>query len=267
MTESSTWTQQELIDILDHDLISTRYFYPQRLELPGAFWVETGGGRLACWRSSPPSNKPILVHFHGNGELVHHWIPDLTPWIQAQGYEVLFAEYRGYGASQGTPKLASMLEDVAAIVTATGVPAKQLVAFGRSIGSLYAIEMVHRFPSTAGLVLESGIADLQERLLLRVRPEELGCSQALFDTALDTLFNQEKKLQSYRNPSLFLHAEQDHLVRIEHAERNHAAAGSADKELVRFPMGDHNSILMMNYEAYMAKLGQFMAKVCTPDPA
>ena len=55
-----------------------------------------------------------------------------------------------------------------------GCPASELIFFGRSVGSIFAIEAASRFPDAAGLVLESGIADVLERLLLRVQPEELG---------------------------------------------------------------------------------------------
>ena len=261
MSESTSWTEQELIDLLDHDLITERYFFPQREGLPDAFGVETGGGRLACWRSAPPSNRPVLLHFHGNGELVHHWNTEFANWAVSLGFDVFLAEYRGYGDSEGIPRLASMLDDVSAIVEATGVSPGRIMAFGRSIGSLYAVEMVHRYPGTMGLVLESGIANLMERILVRVTPEELNSSQAMLEAALDSKFNQERKLRRYTNPCLFLHAEQDNLVVIGHAESNLKAAATEDKELVRFSRGDHNSIFAMNQQVYLSKLAGFMQRL------
>ena len=106
--------------ILDHEVISQRYFFPQRAPLADAVSVPTPEGPLACWRSAPPSDRPVLVHFHGNGELVHHWAPDFAPMVQRMGYEVFLAEYRGYGASAGKPRLSAMLDDVDAIATAIG---------------------------------------------------------------------------------------------------------------------------------------------------
>ena len=75
------------------------------------------------------------------------------------------------------------------------------------------------------------------------------------------LFNQGKKLAGYGNPCLFLHAQGDHLVRIWHGEQNYAAAGSQQKELVRLPRGDHNSILALNQEQYFSKLAEFMNRL------
>lgn len=250
--------------ILDHDLISQRYFFPQSQPLPDATFVNTSGGRLACWRSAPPSDRPVLVHFHGNGELVHHWKSDFVHWVQQNGYEVFLAEYRGYGGSEGIPRLAAMLDDVKAIVEAVGVPPERLLAFGRSIGSLYATEMVTQFPATAGLVLESGISDLLERLLLRVHPHELKCTEPEMVSAVASRFDQTKKISDYGGPSLFLHAEHDHLVGIHHAVKNHGAARSEDSQLVRFPKGDHNSILAANAPEYLRHLAAFMARIRTP---
>jgi pimeloyl-ACP methyl ester carboxylesterase len=244
--------------LLDHPIISERYFFPQRAELPGACWVESQGLRLGCWRSAPPSEKPVVLHFHGNGELVHHWIDDLTPRIQAMGWELFLAEYRGYGASEGRPVLEGMLDDVPAILEAVGLPPERIVVFGRSIGSIYAIEAIHRVPELAGLVLESGIADLYERLALRMRPNELGCTDAELRAAVKARFDHGAKLAAWSGPSLVMHAEQDHLVGIHHAVRN--AESAQDSILVRFPRGDHNSILFANQAGYFRVLGDFLAR-------
>jgi len=261
MPNLSSWKKEELVSLLDHELISQRYFFPQRAVLPGACAVETQVGRLACWRSAPPSNRPVLLHFHGNGELVHDWIPEFAPWVVSQGFDVFLAEYRGYGASAGTPCLGGMLEDLDCIVEATGVTPERILCFGRSIGSLYAVEVVTRFPETMGLVLESGVSDLMERILLRVTPEELNVSIEMLQAALKANFDQEGKLSSYTNPCLFLHAENDQLVDISHAERNYAACGSKDKELIRFERGDHNTIFFENKVEYYHKLNELMQRI------
>ena len=246
--------------LLDHPVISERYFFPQRVPLDDACRVRSQDLELGCWRSAPPSERPVLLHFHGNGEVVHHWIDELTPRVQAMGWELFLAEYRGYGASEGQPLLESMLDDVEAIVNAVGVPRERIVVFGRSIGSLYATEAIQRFPELAGLVLESGIHDLYERLALRMRPIELGCTDADLRAAVTARFDQGAKLEAWGGPSLIMHAEHDHLVGIRHAVQNAEAA--RDSQLVRFPRGDHNSILFANETEYFRVLGEFLER-CT----
>ena len=245
--------------ILDHDFISQRYFFPQRYPLPGATHVPISVGQLACWRSAPPGPRPVIVHFHGNGELVHHWIGELTPEFDAMGYDVFLAEYRGYGASDGTPRLRAMFDDLDLIADAIGVPMEQIVVFGRSVGSIYAIEWVNRFPKCAGLILESGIYDVGQRIRLRVTPEELGCTSQALDEAIDHDFNHGRKLRRYQGPSLILHAEQDHLVGVEHARINAHHHGDR-AQLVTFERGDHNTILSVNRAAYFDAIRHFLPK-------
>lgn len=242
-------------DILNHSLIGQRYFFPRPAPLPTATYVEVEGARLACWRSAPPSSRPLLVHFHGNGELVHDWMGDFAEWVTAQGFDLFLAEYRGYGGSSGVPELGRMLNDVGAIARATGVATKDTVVFGRSVGSLFAIEWVRRFPSTRALVIESGIHSVAERLELRIAPYEMDLD--VLREALSERVNHARVLQEYLGPSLFIHAEQDQLVGIQHAEENVAATQGRGR-LLRLPRGGHNTILGANMATYLSELSAFL---------
>ena len=242
--------------VLDHPTLSTRYFFPRRDAPPSIFWVNCKDARLACAYVAPHPNALTLVHFHGNGEVVADYIPDLAADLTALGVNVLFAEYRGYGASTGRPGMARILDDVPAIVQALSIPPARLVAFGRSVGSLYAVELVHRFPETPGLIIESGIADPLERILLRARPEELGTTADELAAEVRVRLDPQPKLNAYRGRVLVLHAKDDSMVDAEHAVRN---AGSAKHATLRLlPEGDHNDIFEENREDYLAALGEFL---------
>ena len=89
----------------------------------------------------------------------------------------------------------------------------------------------------------------------------MGCTESELADAIQLHFNQQSKLAGFTNPSLFLHAEQDHLVGVHHAIANHDASGAMDKTLVRFPRGDHNSILAANVSSYLHHLGLFLHKL------
>lgn len=246
----------------DHPLIAQRYFFP-RAGRParGEELVELADGtRLCCARHVVDEDAPTLVHFHGNGEIVADYIPGFAAAIGALGLNSFFAEYRGYGGSSGAPLMATMLDDAVATFDAAGVDPSRAFVFGRSVGSIYAIEVAHRRPGIAGLILESGIADPLERVLLRVEPSELGVTQAALQAEARQRFDHRVKLRAYTNPLLVLHARQDHLVHRSHAERNHTWAGSQDKELVLFDRGDHNSILAANRDAYFTALAAFFAR-------
>ena len=247
--------------ILDHPTLSKRYFSPRREAPPGIFWIDCEGARLACAYVAPHPGALTLVHFHGNGEVVADSFPDLAADLTALGVNVLFAEYRGYGASSGEPGMARILDDIPAIVKALPAAPSQLVAFGRSVGSLYAIELVHCFPESAGLIIESGIADPLERILLRVRPEELETTAAELAAEIRARLDPKVKLNAYRGPVLVLHAKDDTMVDSSHAVRN---AGYAKRATLRLlPEGDHNSIFDENREEYLAAVAQFLKGIGT----
>ena len=151
--------------ILDHPAISGRYLFPQPRYVDDPFMVEVAGAELACYRRIIDPDTLTIVHFHGNGEALADYIPDMAEVFADLGLNSLFVEYREYGGSTGEARLVAMLGDGEAAIKAAGLAPDKAIVFGRSIGSLYAIELVHRQPAIAGLILESGIADPSERFL------------------------------------------------------------------------------------------------------
>lgn len=246
---------------LDHPIISQRYFFPRRGSLPKTTWITNGEVRLACYRRHVDDNAPTFIHFHGNGELVSDYLPDFSDLILDNSLNLCFVEYRGYGDSTGTPQLAAMLDDTTSVFEALDLPASKLIVYGRSIGSIYAIEFAYRYPGIAGLILESGIADPLERVLLRVSPAELGVTAEALETAAEQSFNHKAKLNTYTQPLLVMHTQNDGIVDVSHAQRNHDWAGSSDKALCVFPNGDHNSIHHFNWSNYSRQLHDFFRKV------
>ena len=201
-----------------------------------------------------------MIHFHGNGELAAESDRHFGPLFTTAGVNVCFIEYRGYGASGGEPALAAMLGDGERVVAALGVPVRKLIAFGRSLGSIYAIELARRLPALGGLVIESGIASVNHHWSLAREAGVIGCETAAIDAAVEAQFDHRAKLGAYPGRLLVLHAAADRLVVPSNAERLHAWGGGADKRLVVFPHGDHNSIFFANAPTYTAELHAFLGR-------
>ncbi len=246
--------------LLDHPLLAARYFYPWPSRFADPFFVEGEGFRLGCRYRRVSADAPTIIHFHGNGETVADYVGDFEERIAAMGANLLLAEYRGYGMSSGEPARAAMLADVALIVNASGVDPGRIVFFGRSLGSLYAVHGAGLFPQAAGLILESGIADPLDRILVRVEPWQLGTDAAGLQAAVDRELNQRKKLAAFSGRTLVIHTRNDDLVPVSHAERLYAWANEP-KELLVFERGDHNTILPANDEAYFAAAGTFLRRL------
>jgi fermentation-respiration switch protein FrsA (DUF1100 family) len=132
--------------LLDHPLISERYFFPRRERIASPFLVETGDATLACAFRKVAPDAPTLVHFHGNGEVVGDW-EDFARWLGTLGWNVLLAEYRGYGTSTGTRRLGKMLDDVERIV---GRPASRRTASCSSAGRWARCSRCTRCPASRG---------------------------------------------------------------------------------------------------------------------
>jgi pimeloyl-ACP methyl ester carboxylesterase len=246
-------------ELLDHPLISERYFFPRPSRPRARLDVDAGDATLACALHRADPEGHTVVHFHGNGEVVADWQEGFDDAVGRLGWDLLLAEYRGYGASTGQPRLGRMLDDVAPVLRMAGPPGR-LVVFGRSVGSLFALEAVARFPGVAGLLLESAIADPLERLLLRVEPGELGVDAASFQAAVAARLDHRAKMGRYGGPVLILHARHDGLIDLSHAERLAAWAGGPVTLRV-FEAGDHNSILAENEEGYLEAVGSFLRQV------
>jgi fermentation-respiration switch protein FrsA (DUF1100 family) len=227
------------MNLLDHPLISERYFFPRANALAEPFRVETHGIELLCHRTA---GNPMLVHFHGNGEVVSDWAPVLSRALSTYGIGSLFGEYRGYGGSGGSPALVSMLDDALAVVDAAGVPPSRIVLYGRSVGSIYALHAAaHR--RVAGLIIESGIADVGEGL--GVQPHEIGATHAELDAAVSTHFDHRSKLRAFGGPVLIFHTATDHLVSVWHAHQLAEWAGPR-ATLHVFENGGHNTIFALH---------------------
>ncbi|RLB57856.1 MAG: alpha/beta hydrolase [Deltaproteobacteria bacterium] len=247
--------------ILDHPTVSQRYFFPRADSPPEVLQVDCGSVTLACCYERLLADAPTVVFFHGNGEVVADYTPWLADELGARRCNLLLAEYRGYGGSTGTPALVSMLADVEAIFEAADLPAQQVIVFGRSVGSIYAIELAAQQPAIAGLIIESGIADPLERVLLRVRPEELDCSEEALAAAAAQHLDHRQKLGTYGGPLLVLHARGDSLVDASNGERLASWGVQTTTRLVMLPQGDHNTIMMANQTAYWREIEAFLDRV------
>jgi len=247
--------------VLDHPAISGRYLFPQPRRVAEPLMVEASGARLACFHQVIDPGAYTLVHFHGNGEAVADYVPEISEAFSGLGLNSLFVEYREYGGSTGKAQLQAMLGDGEAALQATGVDPQRAVALGRSIGSLYAIELAHRQPTLAGLILESGIADPAERFLTYANVESAGLEESDVLVEVEKHFNHRAKLAGYQGDLLILHTEKDGLIDISHAGRNFEWAGSTNKEFVRFRRGNHNTIYAVNRVEYLAAIEKLVSGI------
>ena len=243
--------------ILNHPIISERYFFPREATIPQPFWVECEEARLACAYHEIDPKAHTIVHFHGNGEVVADYLDGFPELIGRMNCNCFLAEFRGYGGSTGSPQLGKMFEDVRQIIEATGQSHDKVILFGRSVGSLFAIKAAELFPDIAGLILESAIADPLERLLLRLHPEELGATLSELAEAVTLAIDIQQTMAHLTKPTLIMHTRHDGLVDASHAEQLTDWCGGP-VQLEIFPQGNHNDIMFVNGPRYFALINEFL---------
>jgi pimeloyl-ACP methyl ester carboxylesterase len=248
------------VSLLDHPTLSARYFYPWSNNFDNPFFVTGNGYHLGCRYLKISDRFPTIIHFHGNGESVQDYLGDFEQRIAGLGVNLLLAEYRGYGMSNGEPALAAMLEDVPLIVEACAIPPDRIIFFGRSLGSLYALHGASLYPQAAGLIIESGLADPLERILVRIEPRDVGSTMDKLKNEVYRCFNQQAKITSFTGRVLIMHTRNDDMVSVSHAERLYNWANEP-KEMVLFERGDHNTILSANEVEYFAKVGNLVSQI------
>jgi alpha-beta hydrolase superfamily lysophospholipase len=244
--------------LLDTPLLSQRVFFPRPTDIEPSHFVDVDGCRLACYWQKPFCDAGTVLHFHGNGELASEYANFYADIFLNCGLNVCFVEYRGYGLSTGVPTLVAMQGDGEKIVETLGLKPERLIVFGRSLGSLYAIELAHRIPQIAGLIVESGIADLLEDSPFPDEIRRLGNGKDDLIREVKIHFDLQKKLNHYLGHLLVMHAEKDTCLEKAHAERLYAWCGSHNKRLVIFQEGNHNTIFSRNVVRYLNELAEFI---------
>lgn len=248
-------------ELLDHPAVSNRLFFPRDAFKTPTFPVMLGDFELGCFRREFDKAWPWVVHFHGNGESAENCDEYIATLFEHCGVNVCFVEYRGYGASGDRPRLGSMLADGIRVFESLEIPAARTVAFGRSIGSLFAIEFANRLPNLAGLVIESGIAVPHEHWPIDEIATNGNLNLSILKRRFEEMLNHREKLSRYRGPLLVMHTRNDTLVPVSNAERLHAWAGGKDKRLKIFEWGHHNSILQVNSHEYAETLKKFIEDI------
>jgi len=126
-------------------------FYPQplsdaaradiRLRFPkgqNVFAQAADGTRLHAWHLPGPADAPLVLYFGGNAEEVS-WMLGEAAAAPRVGW--LLVDYRGYGASEGSPSEAALTADALLWYDRFSPQAKKILVFGRSLGSGVAVRL------------------------------------------------------------------------------------------------------------------------------
>jgi pimeloyl-ACP methyl ester carboxylesterase len=250
---------------VDFSLIDQRIFYPRRdphARPPvGAedhsFAAEPGIEIGSRFYLADPSG-PHLLFFHGNGEIASDY-DEIGPLYNRWGISLLVADYRGYGKSQGTPSVTTLLPDALAVFDQVLDWRKEqqrsgpFLIMGRSLGSAPAIEIAYRRKdNVAALILDSAFAySLPLLRLLGIPAEALGLRE-------EDGFKNYEKISFITKPTLLIAGQEDELIPPSESEILLQNSGAQRKELILVPGAGHNDIFARCGEGYFEMVARFV---------
>ena len=215
------------------------------------------GARFHLVRKSAPN----ILFFHGNGEIVSDY-DDMGYLYREEDINFLPVDYRGYGRSTGTPTITAMMRDCHIIFdyvktwlgsNGYGGP---VITMGRSLGSASALALAaHYGDRIDGLVVESGFASAGRLLtLLGIHSGSLGIRE-------DEVLSNIENIRSFTKPTLIIHAENDHIIPFTDGLALYEAAAAPDKQMLRIPGADHNTIFFRGVSTYIKAVKRLVQSV------
>ncbi len=252
--------------VLDQPLVLERLFHPRK-EMPGRrskkgrddVMIEVDRGvEIAGSFYFKSSHAPVILFFHGNGEIVSDY-DDLAEYFTDRGLNFFVVEFRGYGRSSGQPSVTSMMKDCHKILDYLISYMKnreikgRLCIMGRSLGSASAIELgVNSHHDIHCLIIESGFAFVSPLLrILGLDPETIGYRECPDFENLD-------KIKNFSKPCLVIHAQFDHIIPFSDGIALYEACHSSNKFLLEIKNANHNDIFSHGMNAYL----EHVKKIC-----
>lgn len=217
--------------------------------------IETEDGVTINGWYGTPKKKPRghLLWLHGNaGNNSHRW-PDFVEFVAGQHLAVLLVDYRGFGASAGSPSEAGVYRDATAawdyLMTHNATPADTVI-LGRSLGGAVAVELASR-TDAAGLILESTFFSLKEmiRKTIPVIPLHL---------AAKSRFPSNELIGDLDLPILCFHGTADSVVPFEQGRDLAALARKERTRFIRVKGADHNDLAATMGMSYFDEVGSFV---------
>jgi len=200
---------------------------------------------------------PWVLFFHGNGEVVSDY-DEVSPFYHQKKINLVVADYRGYGASTGTPTLTDLVKDARVIFKEVEEELlrrnlrRDLWVMGRSLGSMAALELASQHQEEMkGLIIESGFPSVV-RIMFR-----LGIPAPIMEREK---VDQEclERIKKIMLPTLIIHGDQDSLVPLENAKTIYQHLGSREKKLLIIPSATHNDIMIVGFKDYFNAIQQFI---------
>jgi fermentation-respiration switch protein FrsA (DUF1100 family) len=215
---------------------------PAGLHFEDARFQADDGVRIHGWYLPHERPRATILFCHGNAGNITHRADLLHMLHQRVGASVLIFDYRGYGRSEGKPTEKGILADARAarswLSLRAGVPEKEIVLMGESLGGGVAVDLAARDGAQA-LVLQNTFSSLTDVAAVHygLLPVRL-----LMHTRLDSA----AKIGQYHGPLLQSHGDADTIVPYRLGRKLFQAANQP-KQFITYAGADHNDPIAASY--------------------
>ena len=192
------------------------------------------GERLYGWWTPPKPGHGAILVLTGKGVVVSDYA-ELFGDLTQHGFGVLGIDYRGNGASTGSPSEKGLRADARAAYdfARNAAPEAKIAVYGESLGSGVAVGLA-RDRKVAGVLLNSPYASVVRLFELRGPPLPY---RILMTNQLDS----EALVGGIGVPLLILHGTEDSAIPITEARRLYAAA-KQPKEMIEVAGAQHGEV-------------------------
>jgi fermentation-respiration switch protein FrsA (DUF1100 family) len=210
---------------------------------------------IVAWYIPSPQSKALVVLLPGsdaNKGLYCEGIPVFNPF----GYDILIADYEGFGSSPGTRSLQACLDDAYALIDYAQTRHSKVFVFGVSVGTPLAIRVAADH-DLAGIVLE-GTFNAKREAELWLKDNQLGflpfwyIGNAYIYPQTPEGFDVLKYVQQVYEPKFFMHSPEDTVTPYDGAVEVFDAA--PDPKDFWTMQGDHGRMIRLDPQEYIAHL-------------
>jgi fermentation-respiration switch protein FrsA (DUF1100 family) len=195
--------------------------------------------------------RPAILYFHGNaGNVFHRYSYGLL--LYQKGYNVLMAEYRGYGNSTGKTTEKGIYRDAEAanlfLMEELGYEQDQINLIGRSLGTAVAVNLAQNKPfRTVTLVtpMTSG----------KDMAKQFGFGAVKFLAGKS--FSSIRKINHLVSPLCIVHGTEDEVISYQQGVDLYEAY-NGEKIMITIEDGKHNDLHRVNPVKYWGGIHYFI---------
>jgi len=229
-------------------------FTPEQYQLSykDVYFNTEDGKRLHGWFFPLKAELPVVLFCHGNAGNISHRLDNIRLLLE-QGLQVFIFDYRGFGQSPGRPSEKGIYRDGLAaydyLVQKEQFPSRNIILFGRSLGSSVAIEVSLK-RDVRSVILESAFTSTKA----------MAKTMFLFfllSPLLPANYNNLEKISRVNRPKLIIHGEKDEVVPFAMGQRLFDASKDP-KFFFRVKGSGHNDTYVIGGMKYFKTFAAFV---------